>query len=336
MAYKMLSEESSHEGTWLIWPHKYTYGKSYQNEIENIWIEITKALHFGEKVHIIAYNNKEKLRITEVLVNNEVEMNNIDFVIAKSNDIWVRDTGPIFVYDEDNDLVIADFNFDGWGKKVKYKYDNKIPMEVSLIKKFKLIDISNFTLEGGSVEIDGNGTFMGTKSSIVSKNRNKGLSLKVAEEYLSKYLGVKNFIWLDGVIDEDITDCHIDGIARFIDHRTIITVSKRDFQELYEHINMEDYDALKNAKNIMGKNYKLIEMPLTMKNPKGVDYKGSYLNYYIGNDVVLFPIYNDINDKVAISIISELYKGRKIIPIDVNNIYKYGGMIHCITQQQPK
>ncbi|WP_027632758.1 agmatine deiminase family protein [Clostridium hydrogeniformans] len=335
MSYKMISEENKHEGTWLIWPHKYAYGDEYKDEVEEIWVKITQALHLQERVHIIAYNEKEKIRITNLLDTNGVNMNSIDFTIAKSNDFWVRDTGPIFVKDENGCFIIADFKFDGWGKKAKYRHDDEIPKKVSTEKNIKIIDINDFVLEGGSIEIDGNGTFMGTKSSIISKNRNEKLTIEKAEEHLSKYLGVKNFIWLDGVVDEDITDAHIDGIARFVDDKRILTVSREEFGELYEGINMDDYDKINNAKNINGKQYEIIEMPLTKSNPRGLEYKGSYLNYYIGNSVVLLPVYNNENDKVAIDIISKLYRERRVIPIDVNSLYKYGGMIHCITQQQP-
>lgn len=136
MNYTMPSEDLLHEGTWLTWPHKYTYGIEYQNEIESIWVQMIQFLHVGENVHIISYNEKEQIRIENLLRNNDIDINKIDFVIAKSDDIWIRDTGPIFVFDKTNKLVIADFGFDGWGKKVAYNKDNVIPIEVSKSKKF--------------------------------------------------------------------------------------------------------------------------------------------------------------------------------------------------------
>lgn len=335
MTYTMPSEDFPHEGTWLTWPHSYSYGIEYQNELEDIWVQMTQALHVAEKVHIVAYNKKEQVRIEKLLLADGVNMSQIDFVISKSNDVWIRDTGPMFVFDENNKLMIADFYFDGWGKKVKFKNDNQISVSVGMQKNIPVIDISDFVLEGGSIEIDGNGTLMASLSSIVSKNRNQNLTVKQAEEYLFKYLGVTNFIWLKGVTDEDITDAHIDGIARFLDDCTILTVSEDDFLELYENINMNDYSTIQNAKNVSGKPYEIVKLPLTKKNVNGLDYKGSYLNYYIGNKVVLVPVYDDENDDVALEIISELYPKSKIVPISVNALFQYGGMIHCVTQQQP-
>lgn len=333
--YYVPFENEKHEGTWLNWPHHYTYGEKYRNEIENIWLEMAYALHRGENVHIIAYNETEKKRIINLLLKNKFNMNKIDFVIAKSDDVWSRDTGPIFAYDEEQKLVIVDFAFDGWGKKAPYKNDDKIPEAISKAKNIDIVKVQDFVLEGGSVELDGKGTAMLSKSSVVSENRNAKMKINEAEKYLSRYLGVSNFIWINGVIGEDITDAHIDGIARFYDDKTILTVSKKDFLDMYEEISESDYDILKSAHNANGKRYNIIELPMTSKNVKGLKYKGNYLNYYVGNDTVLIPVYNDVNDKKAIEIFEKLFKGKQIVPIDVTALYKYGGMIHCITQQEP-
>lgn len=333
--FHMPAEDLPHEGTWLIWPHQYTYGIKYQKEIEPIWLEMTKALHVGEQVHIIAYNEREKKRIQKLLVANKVNMKKVDFLLSKSDDVWIRDTGPIFVYDKEKELVIADFKFDGWGEKVAYEKDDKIPVAVGVQRNIPVRDISAVVLEGGSIELDGKGTMMATLSSVVSQNRNPKLKVEQMEAYMRRYLGITNFIWLEGVVGEDITDAHIDGIARFIDENTILTVSKEDFTELYEGIKGEDYIELINARNAQGRTYDKIEIPLTKENVLGVHYKGSYLNYYIGNEVVLIPIYEDENDDLAIEIIQNLYPDKEMIPIHVSALYPYGGMIHCVTQQQP-
>lgn len=335
MTYTMPAEDLPHEGTWLTWPHPHTYGADYQTEIEHIWVQMVQALHTGERVHIIAYDKAAKSRISQLLADSAIDMTQVDFVIAKSDDVWTRDTGPMFVFDEDGQPAIADFGFDGWGEKTPYKWDNQIPLAAGKQKSLPTISIPGFVLEGGAVEVDGNGTLMAALSSVVSKNRNNGVSISQAEAYLSKYLGVRNFIWLEGVTDEDITDAHIDGTARFLNDQTILTVSEHDFATLYESIPMTDYERLKNARNAEGKPYKIIELPLTKNIVEGADCYGSYLNYYIGNQVVLVPVYEDEHDTIALRIIAELYPGREIIPIVVNDLFQYGGMLHCVTQQQP-
>lgn len=185
------------------------------------------------------------------------------------------------------------------------------------------------------MELDGYGTALLCKSSVVGKSRNWGKSTTEAEALLTKYFGVRHFIWLEGVSGEDITDGHIDGTARFLNENTILTVSKQEFFELYEGALESDYEALRSAKNADGVPYKIVELPLTAKDVEHAGGKGSYLNYYVGNKVVLLPVYWDANDKTAIQIMQELYADREIVPIDVTALFRYGGMLHCVTQQQP-
>ena len=156
------------------------------------------------------------------------------------------------------------------------------------------------------------------------------------EERLLYYLGITNFVWLEGALNEDITDAHIDGMARFLDSHTILAVARDDFGDLYESISMADYDKIVSARNAAGEPYKVVEFPLTKKKMKGLGYKGSYLNFYIGNKVILMPVYNDVNDSVAAELLARLYPGRRVVKVDVTKLYKYGGMLHCVTQQQPQ
>lgn len=334
--YQFPSEDAKHEGTWLTWPHHHTYGKEYREEIEPVWVKMADALHKGENVHIIAYDANEETRIANLLTAAGLDMGKVDFTIAKSDDVWSRDTGPMFVLDSRGRAFIADFGFDGWGGKASYKLDDAIPRAVAKAKGIPILSIPGFILEGGSVELDGSGTAMLCKSSAVSHNRNPDKTIAEAEAYLTQYLGAINFIWLEGALDEDITDAHIDGMARFLDDRTLLTVSEEDFYNLYEGIQEQDYNILHSAVNAKGEPYEVIELPMTDQNVQELDYKGSYLNYYIGNEVVLLPVYYDQNDAVAEDILSELYPDKEIVPIDVTALYQYGGMLHCVTQQQPE
>ena len=149
------------------------------------------------------------------------------------------------------------------------------------------------------------------------------------------YCGVHSIAGADTLKGEDITDAHIDGVARFYNDKTILTVPENDFFDLYEGMKESDYETLLDARNAEGEKYTIEEIPLTSKNVKGLDYKGSYLNFYLGNKVVLLPVYGDKNDDIAIKKIQTLYPDRKVVPINVTTLYKNGGMIHCVTQQQP-
>lgn len=331
-------EDEENEGTWLQWPHDYTYGKGLKDELDPIWIEMTRGLTPGENVHIIVYNKKEQNRVRNLLTEEGIHMDKVDFYIYPTDDVWVRDNGPVFVYDKDNNLMMADWGFNGWGKKAPYKKDLEIPKKLSKTLNIPRIDIHEVILEGGSVEFDGNGTCLSTRSAVINKNRNQNLTEKDIEAYIKKYYGASNFIWLDGVVGEDITDFHIDGFAKFYNNSTIITMDEKDLIEW--GVSEKDINTLMEAKDINGDSYEYVYLPLSKNNVvlesgKKLGYKGSYANFYIGNDVILVPNYNDENDKKANAILQKLYPNRKVVGVDVRELYQYGGMIHCVTQQQP-
>lgn len=168
---------------------------------------------------------------------------------------------------------------------------------------------------------------MAKKSSILNPNRNPGWSQSQAEDYFRKYLGVENFIWLEGQAGLDITDDHIDGTARFAGTTTIVTMRREDF------LQPSEYDVLKQARNAQGQQYDLVHVPLTKKLIGGE--QGVYVNYYVGNEVVIVPIYDDVNDAEALSILGRVYPTREIRGIRMDELYKDGGAAHCVTQQQP-
>ncbi len=345
--FTMPKEETEHEGTWLQWPHQYEYGITYRNRLDATWVAITKALVTNEKVHIIAYNATEQSRITNLLTAANVPLANIDFYLFPTNDVWVRDNGPVFVFDNNDVMYIEDWGFNGWGGKFNYNKCNPIPTYVGNSTGINVIDLNSvMVLEGGAIEIDGNGVLMATKSSILSQSppnsvRNPGMSVAQAESFFTQYLGVNKFIWLDGVAGDpdDVTDMHIDGFAKFTNDSIIVTMNTADLT--YWGVPSSDINILYNSTNINGKPYSFVFLPLTQNNVvttygNNLGYKGSYVNYYIANKVVLVPNYNDPNDVVANSIIQNLYPNRNVIGIDCRNLYENGGMVHCVTQQQPQ
>lgn len=346
--YTMPEESEPHEGTWLQWPHHHQYGVAYRNSLDSTWVAITKALVTSEKVHIIAYDQTEQNRITALLNTAGVALSNVDFKLYPTDDVWVRDNGPIYTKDKSGNLVIQDWGFNGWGQKtddvsglpIGFAQCNTIPAKIAADQGRTLIDLnSKMTNEGGSVEIDGHGTLMACKSSILNSNRNPGMTQAQAEAIFTTYLGVTNFIWLDGQAGLELTDQHIDGFARFGNATTIVTMDQNDLLDF--DVQQSDIDKLYSAKNKSGAAYTFLKVPLTQNNVvttggKNLGYKGSYVNYYIANNKVLVPNYNDPNDAIANGIIQTLYPTRTVVGIDVRNLYENGGMVHCVTQQQPQ
>ena len=341
--YHFPEESAEHEGTWLQWPHQYQHGVTYRNRVESTWIEMVKALQTNEKIHIIAYNEVEKQRIIKVLEKEKISLKNVDFKIYKTDDVWIRDNGPIFVKDNNGNVLIEDWGFNGWGEKYDFENCDQIPSKIGKDLGVKVIDLGEEMVnEGGSVETDGNGVLMACKSSVISQEkesiRNKGITQSEAENMFKKYYGVSKVIWLDGVTGLDVTDMHIDGFMKFINHTAMLTMKEEDLLEL--GLSENDVEKLYSATNKQGKEYKKVYIPATKNKVKTaygkqLEDKGSYVNYYVANGVVLVPNYGDTNDKIANEIIQKQYPDRKVIGIDVRNLYENGGMIHCVTQQQP-
>ncbi|MFC5742953.1 agmatine deiminase family protein [Dyella tabacisoli] len=335
----MPHENVRHEGTWLQWPHSYTYGSTYRDRIESTWIEMTRSLVSGEKVHIVAYSASEQERIQNLLAEADIPLTNVTFVVQPTDDVWVRDNGPVFVYGPDHAMAIQSWGFNGWGGKQPYHLSAEVPAVVARELNMSKVDLSNYVVEGGAVETDGRGTFLATRSSILNPNRNPDVTEDQMDAVLAANLGVSNFIWLDGVRNADITDMHIDGFARFATSDTIATMSPADLNDW--GLSSTDIQRLYAAKDANGTPYKFVQFPLTENNVvtsygKDLGYKGSYVNFYVGNSVVLMPTYNDANDAVAKAALQRVFPDRVVVGIDVRNLYANGGMIHCVTQQQPE
>ena len=337
--YTMPPEEAEHEGTWLQWPHDYTYGAG-ADALEPSWVAMTAALATGERVHIVAYNEAERTHIETVLGSEGVDLDQVDFLVCPNDDFWVRDNGPIFVEDLNGDWVILDWGFNGWGGDAPYTLDDAVPGCVGTGIGMPVIDLGDMVLEGGAVELDGHGTLMATRSSVTAPDRNPDLTEAEIESYLSQYLGVDQFIWLDGQFGgtEDITDMHIDAFVKFVGGHTMVTMSDEDLE--YWYVGATDRAIVADAADADGVPYSRVNLPLTQmpvvtSDGTSIGYRASYVNFYVANEVVLVPHYNDPMDTVAMDIIQDLHPARTVVGIPCQDMLQWGGMVHCVTQQQP-
>jgi agmatine deiminase len=268
------------------------------------------------------------------------------------NDVWSRDNGPIFIKNNQGGLAVSGWNFNGWGDRYPYQKDRLIPEKVAETLSLPMFN-PPITLEGGAIEVNGQGTLIATRSSILNPNRNPDISQEMIETVLGEYLGVQHVIWLSGAPREfcdkigDETDLHIDLEARFTDESTVLYSWTEDESSLYYPYLKQHRDELREAVTETGKTLVLAPLP----KPKNIFYKpendsknppfrnrlslATYTNFYIANQVVLVPVYGDVNDSQALTILSEHFPDREIIGISVPALAELGGMIHCVTQQQP-
>jgi agmatine deiminase len=350
--FYMPAEWETHEGTWLQWPHDGPFPDE-QMRLESLWLMMTEALQAGESVHIVATDDRQKEHIQHLGNYYGWDQTRIDLYVIPTDDVWARDNGPIFLVNERGELAITAWNFNGWGERYPHQKDRLVPEKVAAALSLPLFT-APITLEGGGLEVNGQGTLIATRSSIINPNRNPGKSQAEIEAALKDYLGITHIIWLTGAsrkfcdtVGSD-TDLHIDGYARFIDESTVLYSWTDDDSNIFYPILKQHRDELRNATTESGKSLTLVPLPkplnatystlVTSTRPpfETTASLAVYANFYIANQAVLVPVYGDINDARAKSILAEHFPDREIIGLPANVLADMGGMMHCVTQQQPQ
>lgn len=338
MSYRMPAEWEKHAATWLAWPHYEKHWPGKLKKIPFVYAEIIRALKDREKVYICVNNRAMETAARRVLQTAKVSFTSeqVKFFNIPTNASWARDHGPIFVKNEDGELLITDWVYNAWGGKWPSRKDDVVPQKIGKIFDTKVLE-TGMVLEGGSIDVNGAGDLLTTKQCLLNKNRNPGFTKKQIERYLQDFLGAVNVIWLKGGVAGDDTDGHIDDVARFAPGNVILCALTADKKDENYKILRENYKILRGAKNKDGRKFKIVAMPLP--GPvyiNGLRMAASYLNFYIANGAVLAPQYNCPQDAMAFKILRGVFPNSKIIPIDCTDLIWGFGAIHCSTQQQPE
>ena len=337
LGYYMPAEWERHDAIWLSWPHDPITFPDRVEKAENIYVELIRAISACEKVNLFVRDDAMKKRAKIYLKEGGVNLGDIIFHVYDYADVWFRDYGPIFLVNKNNgSLAMTHWIFNAWGGKYEtLMKDTNIPDFINQQMKLPCFK-PGIILEGGSIEVNGKGTLLTTEQCLLNKNRNPHLTRENIEEYLREYLGVSHIIWLKNGIEGDDTDGHIDDIARFVNPTTVLCAYEEDKNDENYPILLESYETLFKAKDQDGKRLNIIKLPMP-----GfiVDEEGrlpaSYANFYIGNKVVLAPIFGHENDKRALDIIQAQFPDRRVVGINCTDLVYGLGTIHCISQQQP-
>lgn len=338
IGYHMPAEWEKHEGVWLAWPHNKDTWPTQLAAVQNIWIEMIKVLHYHEKVFLLVNNETEENFVKKKLHAAGVTKNVFLYKIP-TVDVWLRDSGPIFVVNrEKKQLAITHWIFNAWGLKyTDLAEDTIIPKKINeSLTQHLPVFTSGIVLEGGSIDVNGKGTLLTTEQCLLNKNRNPHLSKKQIEQYLKNYLGVKKIIWLKEGVAGDDTDGHVDDIARFVNPSTVVcVVEENQYDENYKALH-HNYTLLKNSTDHNGKKLNVVTLPMPSKVAvHGQRLPASYANFLIANGVVLVPVFNDPNDKKALTILRKLFPERKVVGLLCRDVVYGMGAIHCVSQQQP-
>jgi agmatine deiminase len=342
LGYRMPAEWEPHEGTWLGWPHELTDWPGKFAPIPWAFAEIVRHLARVERVFLFVENREAESRVRTILKKSHVHLDAVTFFRVPTDRGWMRDSGPICVKNAASEVAFNNFVFNGWAKYDNHKKDTQIVARANKsLKQTLFLPMYNgnrVVLEGGSIDVNGRGTLLTTEECLQSKiqERNPGFSKRDYEEVFRNQFGVSNVIWLKNGIAGDDTHGHVDDLSRFVNETTVLTIVEENSSDPnYAHL-QENLAILKRSKNHAGWPLRVEELPM----PAPVYFNGqrlpaSYANFYIANKLVLVPVFNDPNDRVALNIIAKYFFDREVVGVYCRYLVLGLGTIHCMTQQIP-
>src|SRR6201998_3310738 len=325
LGYRMPAEWEPHNSTWLAWPHNRSDWPGKFDAIPWVFADIIRHLGRVEDVNLIVASAREKQTAREILKRSHVDTQRVKFHIWPTNRIWTRDSGPIFIKNQQG-VALTNWCFKAWAKYSDWKHDNQLPERIG--RKLKLQQFTPLinrngkpyyvVLEGGSIDVNGQGLMLSTEECLLSKvqQRNPGLSRRELENILADYLGIEKIIWLGCGIKGDDTHGHVDDISRFVGADTVLTVVEANKSDANYEPLQDNLRRLRAATDPQGRKLQIVELPL----PRPVVFRGqrlpaSYANFYIANGLVLVPTFHDPNDRVALNILAALFPGREVVGV---------------------
>jgi agmatine deiminase len=342
LGYRMPAEWEPHEATWIAWPH---YRADWPGKFEAIpWVyaEIVRHLRRSEKVFILVNDGKSGNRAKKLLTQIDLNWDQISFFRIPTDRVWTRDYGPTFVRNGQGELAAIDWRFNGWAKYSNCRRDNAATVQICLELHLRAWQPKagnrRVVLEGGSIDVNGAGCLLTTEECLLGRvqARNPGLKRSDYDSLFANYLGIRKVLWLGRGIAGDDTHGHVDDLARFVGPRTVVAAVEKNSADVNYKPLQENLSRLRAMTDQDGK--RLEVMPLPMPAPivfRGQRLPASYANFYIANDRVLVPTFNDPNDRLALGILADLFPDRQAVGIHSVDLIWGLGTLHCLTQQQP-
>ncbi len=354
---RMPAEWEPHAATWLAWPHFRGDWPGKFDPIPWVYAEIIRNLTRHERVELIVQDATAEAKVRKILDKAGALNPNLRFHKWKTDRVWTRDSGCIFVSACDPSSCSASipareggaarlqalhFRFNAWAKYPNYADDAKLGAKMARFAKAEEVNPVKakykVVLEGGSVDVNGQGTLLTTEECLLSfiQERNPDFTRKDYERIFAEYFGIQKVIWLGSGIAGDDTHGHVDDITRFVAPNKILTMIEPNASDPNHAPLADNLRRLRAATDQDGKKFKIIELPM----PRPVVFEGrrlpaSYANFYIANGIVLAPVFNDPNDRIALNTLAELFPTREIVPIYSGDFIWGFGAMHCMTQQQP-
>ncbi|MBI1389567.1 MAG: agmatine deiminase family protein [bacterium] len=343
--YRHPAEWSPHAATWIVWPHNTSDWPGRFAPIPWVYGELVRKLSLHEDVHILADSERRESGARRILERNGVNLGAIHFHRFATDRGWTRDAGPIFVKrDSKKDpLAIARFRFNAWARYPNWKKDNLIPELAAKELGLPLLPVEAggkpLVLEGGSIDVNGAGDLLTTEECLLDREvqpRNPHLSRAELENALRGALGVTNIIWLGKGVAGDDTHGHVDDLCRFVNPNTAVLVQETNSADANYMPLQENRERMQNVRLANGSKLEIVGLP--MPSPlifEGQRLPASYANFYIANNLVVMPTFNDPNDRVALGVLGELFPDRVVTGIHAVDLIWGLGAFHCLTHEQP-
>ncbi len=345
--FRMPAEWAAHASTWIAWPHN---AEDWPNKFQPIpWVycEIVRHLSREEDVHILVNDVATERRAMGMLRRQGANLARLHFHVWRTDRVWLRDSGPLFVRDAGGAIAVTDWKFNAWAKYPNHLNDDRIPQQVADLYAMKrwtpmltLAEGRNhrLVLEGGSIDTNGEGVLLTTEECLLSEvqQRNPGVTREHLEGAFAQYLGIEKVIWLNRGCAGDDTHGHVDDVTRFVGVNAILTAVEPNTADENHLPLAENLERLREARNLAGQPFEVKSLPM----PAPVIFESqrlpaSYANFYIANGLVLVPTFNDPNDRIALNTIAECFPERTVTGIHCTDFIWGLGALHCMTQQEP-
>ncbi len=338
LGYRMPAEWEPHAAIWLSWPHDVeSFGEGLAR-VEDAYVRLICEISASERVELFVTNQLMRREVIKKLDKAGLDLSRVRFHEFPYADVWFRDYGPTFILRQAKPrLAMVRWIFNAWGDKYDdLKRDTRVPSIIASALKLEAFE-PGIIMEGGSIDVNGRGAVLTTEQCLLNRNRNPKLSRTNIEESLKENLGVSHVIWLGEGIAGDDTDGHVDDIARFTNPNTVVcAVEDNALDENYKPLK-NCFEALCHSKDQAGQALDVVRLPMPERlEARGRRLPASYANFYIGNGVVLAPIFGCRQDDKALEILAGLFPGRRIAGILCRELVRGLGTLHCISQQQPK
>jgi len=316
------------QSLWLAWPFDSELWAENLAPAQHEFLALVDALK--DQHIVVIFPDEEVLKNYAELF---ADFNHVNLKVMNYGDIWLRDTLPIMVKDDEGKYFLVRPKFNGWGQKYIFEADSDLSLRVAHELAMPVLN-TKLIFEGGALEFDGQGTCITTEHCLLNANRNPGLSKAQVEAELARLFGVKKTIWLKEGLKNDHTDSHVDTIARFIAPAQVALMIPQSPDDPNYQVLLNIREEIRRESDAQGRKLKLIELPSpgAVLNHKGEPMPASYLNFIMGNKVLIMPTYNSSSDAEACALMQK-HTNLQVIALSARAILTGGGAFHCISQE---